>query len=273
VPFPKAIVFATSLPFLPFVAAHAHGDAQGRLRRLAVLLEARPELAEARLERAALLMERADYDRAMHDAEILSAFPDYRERAELLKSRLLATVGQTARASEILAHFLTNHPDHASSLWAQSELLVRQNQPKAALDHLDRHIAHTKAPSPDALLQRLRLSEACESPAAALEWINQRLAKAPLFLLQSEAFRLEMALGKHSEALSRLETLSQTVPLSLEKIWQKTQLLQQLGRKLEAQELLASLVSNLQSLPASQRDLPANIKLLNSAQDHLSKAP
>ena len=162
---------------------------------------------------AALYLARGELYRAHHDTT--PALADYAtalrlnptlDAAHLARGRLLMEANRAAEALPDLDRFLARRPDHADALVVRARARAAVGDAPHARADYDR--ALSLAPNPDWFIERARLVRPSAGPAAAIDGLDEGLARlGPLLTLTLEAIDCELSLGHHDAALARLDRL------------------------------------------------------------------
>ena len=249
--------------------ARGHGDVHESIVRLTQEIEAQPERAALRMERAGLYSQHEEFEKALADLSQVQVLEPGNDFSVALRGEVLRRMGRLAEARAEQEAFLKKHPQHAQVRWDYCRTLADAKDTAAALRELDALIAAAQPPSPEAVALRLALTEA-DGKENALKWLNGFLEKHPLPVFQEHALRLELALGHTAEAMKRLDAMIAAAPRRETLLLRKAALCQQSGDKAGAAAAALSAQEALARLPAHLRGTPATTALLRQVQQILS---
>ncbi|RYG79196.1 tetratricopeptide repeat protein, partial [bacterium] len=220
----NALAERSSLPGARTLLAElalAEGDAKAASDELSTLDPTTAETPDvlALRARAALALGRPD------DAEGFLSRAGERlaePQRSLLQAQLLRTRANWAEALETLRALQAARPDDAKVAVEISRTLSSMGNYTPALQELDRYIAASKTPSPDALRERADLRMRQGDTAAAIKDLDSALKSAPadwpvVERLGAELMRVQsmIAAGTVDQARSELQRIDKTWPGSL----------------------------------------------------------
>ena len=161
------------------------------------------------MERASLLADHGDYAGAIADLDRLKMLDPANDQQMALRGSILRRSGQPGAARQEQEAFLQKHPGQAQVQFDYCRTLIDLQDSAAAIAALDKVITNAKAPSPDAVALRIKVTEAAgeSGPSEALKWVKGFLQKHPLPVFEEEALRLELKTGRTADALHRMDAV------------------------------------------------------------------
>lgn len=213
--------------------------------------------AEASLwhRRACLHLEHQEWAQVLVDLERAERLGFRAGDSDWLRGQALALGGQEAAALAALEVFLQRQPEHVGARLARARLAWHLGQPERAL--ADCRAVLAGEADAEAVLEAVAalVRQGHEAEAAdALARHLSRLGDVPFLL--SRALELEQRLGRHAEALKRVQALARLAPRPEPWMARGAGLLEQAGRLQEALAAWQSLQEHLLQLPNLQRGLP-----------------
>jgi predicted Zn-dependent protease len=173
-------------------------------------------------------------------------------------------MGKPAEAKELQQAFLQKYPKQDQVRFEYCRTLADLGEQDAALRELDALISAAEHPSPDVIAMRLEITESIKEtgPELALSWLNRFLEKHPLPVFQEAALRLEIKLGKTSDALRRLDFLVASAARPEALLLKKAEVLHASGQSMRARTAAVQAQQAISRLPDGTRNSRATISLL-----------
>jgi predicted Zn-dependent protease len=230
----------------------AHGDLHEQIAAASRAIARQPR-------DAALYLARGELYRAHHDAT--PALADYAtalrlnptlDAAHLARGRLLMEANRAAEALPDLDRFLARRPDHADALVVRARARAAVGDAPHARADYDR--ALSLAPNPDWFIERARLVRPSAGPAAAIDGLDEGLARlGPLLTLTLEAIDCELSLGHHDAALARLDRLVAASGPHPQWTLQRADILLAAGREKDARDAFSTALDEIDALSPARR--------------------
>ena len=268
-----AFGIALLLSALPAAAA---GSLAERLSVLDAALAARPEDTALWLERATLLREDGQAERALEDvarAEKSGAEPGSLERERGL---VLLELWRPEAAAVALARALELRPQDAFARAMRARALEATGREREAAAEYARALADAPqaAAAPEWFVGRARALAAVTPPdldaaIRALDDASAALGPAPAFDLT--ALELEVRAGHTDAALARLDRIAASSPRPEGLLVQRGELLEYARRAQEAGAAYGAALAAMEGLPPQQRATPAASKLATRARDGIAR--
>ena len=268
-----AFGLALLLSASPAAAAGSLGE---RLSVLDAALAARPEDAALWLERATLLREDGQAERALEDvarAEKAGAEPGSLERERGL---VLLELWRPEAAAVALARALESRPQDAFARAMRARALEATGREREAAAEYARALADAPqaAAAPEWFVGRARALAAATPPdldaaIRALDDASAALGPAPAFDLT--ALELEVRAGHTDAALARLDRIAASSPRPEGLLVQRGELLEYARRPQEAGAAYGAALAAMEGLPPQQRATPAASKLATRARDGIAR--
>ncbi len=270
-PSPLHFVLAAALwTFVP--SAPGHGDVHESIAAISKEIEAKPDKASLRFERASLYAQFDHWTEALDDLAMVNSLEPQNDLPTALRGNILRRSGKPAEARVQQEAFLRKHPLNPQVRYDYAQTLADLKQPAAALRELDTLIAAAEHPAPDAVAMRLRLTEAVDA-AAALTWLEGFLTKHSLPVFMEEALRLEIKLGRTAAAVQRMDAMIAKAPRPEFLHLRKAELLANTGEKAGAKSAARAAQQAIAKLPAHIRSTRACADLEAKAAGILSPPP
>lgn len=259
-----------ALMLLAAGSAWAHGDLDQRIEDLSVQIQTHPGDADLYLERAELHRLHANWDEALRDYESAVRLTPAAAEMDFYKGRIWADAGSPDRARPFLDRFLATHPTHTEALLVRSDVLEALGYQLLAAEDLGIALTQTDSPGPELYLSRAVLLVTVDDSHVdeAMTTIDLGIARlGPLTALIQFAFETELAQKRCQAALERIEQL----PIRVQgtPIWLKHRgdVLWDLERHQDAQEVYFRALARIQELPGSRRASPAIYQLESTLRE------
>lgn len=230
--------------------ALAHEDLLARIALLTERLRTNGPSTEVTFQRAEIYRLHQDWDLALRDYD--AAASGFTNLAELDfgRGQTLAGAGRLAEARAAFDRVLRLAPTNAPALLERARVRAQLDEPVPAIADYSRAIELRPNPHAVEYLERAQLQTRVSGPATALKGLDEGLARLGWTLtLQLLAVDYEVALGNHTAALERLETILTRSSRREGWLAQKGEILQRAGRVNEAREAYAAALAEIKRLP------------------------
>ncbi len=268
-----ALLVLCALLALAAPDAAAHQEILDQLVDLNERIEKRPGAAQ-------LYLERGEVHRIHRDWA--AAVADYRKARELSPDltlvdfcwgRMRLEAGRPDEAVSMLARYLLQRPDDGAALEVRGRAHLALAQYGTAAGDFERALQLTPEgarPSLHLLLEHARAQVAAGEPAAALQGLDEGLARlGGAITLELEALALERELGRTDAALARLQRLAGAAQRPELWLVRKGAILEQAGRVAEARQAYRQAREGLQELPRHVRTRGSMVRLADQIEEAL----
>jgi predicted Zn-dependent protease len=241
--------------FAAMVVVSAHGDLHEQIAAASRAIAAQPPDATLYLARGELYRAHHEPAPALADYATALRIDPALDAARLARGRLLVEAHRPGDALPDLDWFLGRQPDHAEAL------IVRARARAAVADttrsRADYDRALRLASNPDWFIERARLVRESAGPAAALEGLDEAVARlGPLVTLTLEAITCELSLAHHDAALARLDRLVAASGANPQWTLQRGDILIAAGRPSDARGAFLAVLTAIDGLPPARRHTP-----------------
>ena len=259
------LILLLSLPGSGPQPLRAHGSYHDALAAVDAALASAGTDAELWQRRARLHLEHGEWTLVLVDLERAERLAPAQDDSDWLRGQALALGGRSAAALVALNAFLQRHPEHPGARLSRARLRLQQGQEQAALDDCRAALeeepdAETVLEGATVLVRQQQFTQAADLLARHLE----RLGEVP-FLLRM-ALDVELRLGRHEAALTRVEALQRRAPRPEPWMARRAEILGKAGRTREALAAWRALHDHLQRLPNLERGLPEVWPLVEPAR-------
>lgn len=255
-------------------ALHAHGDLHDQIESLTAQIHSTPDNSELWFRRGLLHEQHGDHQLALTDfdrAETLNpAVPGLafaRARAQFGSKKFPAALSSL----DAVPREARNQPDWF--LWKARTLqhLDRSNEAVAAFTQA---ISRMNRVSPDVLLERAECQLIAGQWRSAVAGLNEGIELVgPVLTLHVKALAIERDHDEWTAALNRLDTILTIVPGSPDFLFQKGDVLNDLGRQKEALDCFRLALKELETLPDARRRTPNHIQLTDELRRRITALP
>lgn len=247
----------------------AHGTFHARIERATAEIEASPEDAALYVARSVVYRNHDDWALALADLDRAAALDPTLAVVDFQRGRVRLAAGEFALAEAALGRFLEREPDHVAARVARARARVELRHPLEAAADYTVAIDRERAPNPDHYTERARalLAAGDEYAEQALTGLEEGLARlGPFVPMMALCADIEVALGRIDAALARLDRVAEQTPRR-ESWWlRKGEILEAAGRREEASRAYASVLAEVEKLPAHRRGVPATAELERRAR-------
>ncbi len=248
--------------------AAAHAGPEALIEWLDVQLRDQPNSQPLYIKRGSAWSDSGHYDQAARDLAHARTLGDPVE-VDLALGVLLYRQGELKSASVSLDRYLEQHPSNPHALEYRARVKRDAGNTAGALADLQALFALRSNPDPGYYLSAANMLETAPGGGtdAALELLDRGMVQLGLIpQLQLHAVELEIARGRLPNALSRLQSLEQTLHGSAQWKADMGALFAQMGRGEEARQWYLAARRQLQA----QRITPARIALQGEVVDALA---
>lgn len=209
-----ALTTAILLLFAGPHGACGHGEVHQVVAMITREIEAKPEDALLRMERATILAQSDHFEEALADLARVNVLEPANEMPRALRGSIYRRTGRLVEARAEQEAFLKKFPYHTLVRLDYCQTLEGLKEIQAARAELDRLIGEAQHPPPDAVAMRLRLTEGPDGAGAAeaLRWLEGFLTKNPLPVFHEHALRLEIQLNRTADAVRRMDRMIAATP-------------------------------------------------------------
>jgi predicted Zn-dependent protease len=251
--------------------ARAHGEHTRSLAAISARIEAEVagpvdphRRAKLFLERGELFRVHRDFRRAARDYDAAERYQPRLAAIAIARTHMLHESGHPRQAGRVLQAFLATAPGHAEALQLQARLLTALGSRLGAVQALDRAIARLAQPQPDHYLLRADLLAGLgrRHLPRAVQGLDEGIRRlGPLVSLDSRAIELELTLGRHEQALTRIDRQAAATVRKDRWLARRADVLDRAGRAQEARVARQEALRALQALPPSLQTRPGTRQL------------
>jgi predicted Zn-dependent protease len=246
----------------------AHGDLHEQIAAASGAIARHPDDAALYLARGELYRAHHDTNPALADYATALRLDPTLNAAHLARGRLLMEANRAAEALPDLDRFLAGRPDHADALVVRARARAAVGDAPHARADYDR--ALSLAANPDWFIERARVVRSSAGPAAAIEGLDEGLARlGPLLTLSLEAIDCDLLLGHHDAALARLDRLVAASGPHPQWTLHRGDILLAAGRQKDAHVAFSTALHEIDALPPPRRRTRQNEALRARATSRL----
>ncbi len=269
----RALLALCALLALAAPDAAAHQEILDQLADLNERIEKQSGVAQ-------LYLERGEVHRIHRNWAAAEA--DYREARELRPDfnlvdfcwgRMKLEAGHPDEAVSMLARYLLQRPEDGAALEVRGRAHLALAQYGTAAGDFERALQLTPEgarPSLHLYLERARAQVAAGEPAAALQGLDEGLARlGGAITLELEALALERELGRTDAALARLQRLAGAAQRPEPWLVREGAILEQAGRVAEARQAYRQAREGLQELPRHVQARGSMVQLADEIEEAL----
>lgn len=250
----------------------AHGAYHELLSALAVEISAAPQDEALYLRRAKLHLSHESWVEAVADLERVDRLKPDARLTDGLRGQALNQGREWEAALAALEAHLSLFPGDVEARFERGRARFQLLEPSAVAD-VRAAIAAFEAPDPWKVLLAadvLRRFEGARSAGEFLGKIIQDHGAEPSLL--ERAISISLEIGEYDDALRYVEGLKGTAPRAETLMARRARILEQAGRRQEAQSAWAVLHEHLLGLPNLERGTPLLSELLSDARQALGLA-
>ena len=243
--------------------ASAHPGQHDQLARINHLIEQQPDTQSLYIQRGIIYSSGGQFEQARADYTLAQQLgPPVIVAYEL--GILYYRMGDYDVASDYLDRYLKQFPSSAAAYDYRARVAREAGDYTRAVSNLEMYFRLSDSPHPGHYLSAAELLQKLGETDRAIATLDRGMDKLGLTpQLQHQAIRLELQRQQPEKALSRLEALR--LPLKESPSWklEMAELLLQLDRQQEADELLLEVEASLNTL----RPTPARLEMRQRARD------
>jgi tetratricopeptide (TPR) repeat protein len=262
------------LALLLSVAARsqAHPDLVEQISEITEKMRLKGTTPERLLQRAELLRSHSQFDAALMDIVTAERLQTNAPPLLLERARILCDSGQTkdalAAAQEILAH----DTNHVEALILRAKCRARLGETDAAVTDYSTAIARCDSPGSDLFLQRARLLAALGKLAEASQSLEEVTSNTPFASpLHLAAIAYDRQGGAFDSALARTDAIIAFYPIKEPWLTLRAEILEQAGRREDANKTFRCVIAGIESYPAIRRTLEITKQLEERARAGLMR--
>lgn len=232
------------------LAASAHEDLLARIALLTERLRTNGPNADVIFQRAEMYRLHQDWELALRDYDTAAQGFTNAVELDFGRGQTLAGAGRLPEARVTFDRVLRLTPTNAPALLERARVLAQLKEAAPAIADYSRAIELRPNPHAAEYLERAQLQAAESGLAVALKGLDEGLARLGWTLtLQLLAVDYEVALGNHTAALARLETIIARSSRREPWLVQKGEILQQAGRPADARAAFQAALKSIAELP------------------------
>lgn len=245
----------------------AHPSAGQEITELTHRIESSPKDAGLWLQRASLHRESRNWAAALADCAAAAKLQPAAPAPVIEKARVLIACGWSADAIVLLDRILAKENGLVQALEVRSQAYESAGNLSAAAEDIASAISHSHPPQPD---QYARRAELTSDTAAALAGVEEGLQKLGLIpSLAEKAVDLQCKLGRHHDALRRLDTMLQAHPAHLPWLCLKAEVCAALADPAAAQSTWKEALAAIERLPSRRQSTAGMVAMRQKIEKHL----
>jgi tetratricopeptide (TPR) repeat protein len=235
-------------------AARAHVGIHELSRALDGEIARHPEDGPLHLERAKAHLVAREWDAALRELDAAAAHGADPDLVGTTRGQALLEAGRPRAARASLDRVLRRRPDAWGTLFERGRAWLALGSPRRAADDFGRAIAHLHEPRPEQVIARRDALLSLGRRADALRALDEGMARiGHVASLELAAIDLEVALGRPTRALGRLDGLLAATPGNPAWVARRAELLARAGREAEARAEWARALAMIEARPAARR--------------------
>jgi tetratricopeptide (TPR) repeat protein len=247
-----SVVLAAMLLCLCPTPVSAHDAISEQITRISAQIAANGSDAGLFLRRSELYRAKRQWAGALADLDRAASLDPALAPVDLVRAEVLLEAGRAAHAVVAASRFLERRPDHAGALAVRGRARARLGLLRDADADFAR--ALRVHPLPELYIERARLlagtgRAGVERAVQALDEGIDRLGS--IVTLELEAIDLDVRLGRHNEALSRVDRAAAETPRKEEWLARRGAILERAGRPVEARAAYQAALTAISTLPES----------------------
>jgi predicted Zn-dependent protease len=248
----------------PRVDLLAHGDLHEQIRQITEQIAKDPKNAELYLKRGELHRAHQEWDQAQADYDRAISLDPGLFPVDFARGRMFLEAGWPWSARVSLDRFLRRQTNHVEALTARARALVKLELRLEAARDYTAAIKSAATGRPELYIERAQAlaGEGEAHFAEALRGLDEGMQKmGPLVTLQLYAIDVELKRKNVDAALERLDKIAAQSPRKEMWLARRGEILQQAGRKDEADKAYRGALEAMATLPPARRNVPAMIEL------------
>ena len=241
------------------VGVDGHAGIHERLKDMDKRIAADPENPDLYIKRGELHRLHRGWGAALADYQHAADRDSDSDVVPFVRGRMFFETGRWADAKTDLDRLLRARPDHREGLLTRARLLVKLEQPLAAVADYDKVIAGLKNPTPEYYLERAKAltSAGPDHLEQALDGLDQGIERlGPVFTLVDFVIHIELSLNQYDRAFERLDQIR---PSMAPERWfhRRGAILSRMGRTDEARKSYSQALESLHAAPVRRRSTRA----------------
>lgn len=215
---------------------------------------AEPGRPEASLRQAHVYQARGEWEAALVALEQAAEHGADPDAVATARGRMLLDAGRPRLAKREFDRVLRRRPDRFAVLFERGRAWGLLGKPERAARDFGRAIAGMARPTPDHVFARRDALLALGRQAEGVQAIDEGIARVgPVASLQLAALELEAGLGRHADALRRLDQLLAESPRHEAWLVRRAELLERSGRSAEARAAYSRALASITGRPVRRR--------------------
>ncbi len=245
--------------------AHGHESEDVSLVRVSAEIAREPTQATLYVQRAALYLERRDWQACLVDLE--RAERGRASNLAMMRARALLLGHHASSALALIEDHLSQHPGDVQAWMLQARAHASLEHWTAAAQSWGQALGLMPKPEPDHLVEAAEAFVRAGRGDEALRWLD----RAPMLTVTVErAVEIEMRAGRSDAALRRMDALIEASRVKEPLLAKRASLLAQAGRVDDSIQAWESLLKQIASMPPQARGSHAMSKLMLQAQQALA---
>jgi predicted Zn-dependent protease len=242
----------------------AHGDLHEQIKQVTDQIAKDPKNAELYLKRGELHRAHQEWDQAQADYDRAVSLDPGLFPVDFARGRMFLEAGWPWSAKVSLDRFLRRQTNHVEALATRARALVKLQLRLDAVRDYTAAIKYASTGRPELYIERAQAlaSEGDAHFAEALRGLDEGMQKmGSLVTLQLYAIDVELKRKNVDAALQRLDKIAEQSPRKETWLARRGEILQQAGRKEEADKAYRAALDAMATLPPARRNVPAMIEL------------
>ncbi len=246
------ILFLGAVCFFPW--AKGHGTYHSLIHRIDSELKAEPGNGTLWYKRAILNFEHQNWLKTLADLEKAEQLSPKQFPTGWIKGQVLYSQNKLQEGRVELDQFLANQPTHPGALVSRARLLLRRNDPSAALNDFRSALRHSLNPQPDLFQEVAVALHDANLTDEAIQILKFGLNKlGPIPSLQLKILEIELAAARHDSAFKNLDDFQKSASRPETWMMKRALIFSQLGRNDESRTAWQSLQQHISNLPEHER--------------------
>jgi tetratricopeptide (TPR) repeat protein len=213
-----------------------------------------PSDPAVRLEQALAFEAAGHWDAALAALERAAALGADRDEVSGLRGRILLAAGRPEDAKRELDALIARRPDAPGPYHQRGLALVKLGRPAEAAPDLEKAVEKLPRVTPEDVLVWRDALLAAGKPADALRALDRGILRVGhIASLELAAIDLDAALGRHAEAVERIDRLIAQNPKNPAWIARRGELLEKSGARREARAAYTQALAMIEAHPISRR--------------------
>jgi protein O-GlcNAc transferase len=248
---PSRLVLTSAALCLTFASPRsswAHPGMDEQEQAVEQELARRPEDAEMHLRRGRILAERGEWQAALDSYERARTFGADPARVDVVSGAALLDAGWPQMAKQRFDDALERDPDRDDARLGRARAWTKLDQPEAAAADYAVALDRMTEPRPAYALEQRDVLVALDRREEALAALDRSIARIGVVpTLQLAAIDLALDLGRHDDALARIDGLLKGSPGHPLWIARRAEILERAGRPEEARVAYAKALEQVRS--------------------------